>query len=154
MNEEIKEIFNKYGKSNYNDNYCLEFKTYVIELKELKILYDYITNLQEDNKELNRVIELYGKSLYNADLTRYKEENQKLVKENEHKDKLIDIANAGISNLQEENQKLNKIIDELEKWLKERINRYEYSTGNMNIAAAGTLNATLNKLAELKNEVE
>ena len=59
-----------------------------------------------------------------------------------------------ITDLQEENQKLNKIIDELEKWLKERINRYEYSTGNMNIAAAGTLKATLNKLTELKKEVE
>ena len=56
--------------------------------------------------------------------------------------------------VEKENQKLNKIIDELEKWLKEKINRYEYSTGNMNMAAAGTLKATLNKLTELKKEVE
>ena len=52
--------------------------------------------------------------------------------------------------LKQENQKLVKVIEELEKWLKERINRYEYSTGNMNMAAAGTLKATLNKLTELK----
>ena len=47
-------------------------------------------------------------------------------------------------------QQLVKVIDELEKWLKERINRYEYSAGNMNMAAAGTLEAILNKLTELK----
>lgn len=41
---------------------------------------NYIKSLQEENKELNRIVELYGKSLYNADLTHYKEENQKLVK--------------------------------------------------------------------------
>jgi cell division septum initiation protein DivIVA len=62
----------------------------------------------------------------------------------------LDNLKKYITNLQEENQKLNKIIDELEKWLKERINRYEYSTGNMSMAAAGTLKATLNKLTELK----
>lgn len=63
MNEEIKEIFNKYGKSNYNDNYCLEFKTYIIELKELKILYDYITSLQEENQKLNKIIDELEKIL-------------------------------------------------------------------------------------------
>lgn len=47
MNKEIKEIFNKYGKEKYNDEYCLEFETYIIELQELKKIYDYITNLQE-----------------------------------------------------------------------------------------------------------
>lgn len=61
-----------------------------------------------------------------------------------------------ITNLQEENQKLNKIIDELEKWLKETkkfnygfkikseyIYTYEFVCKNI-----------LNKLTKLKKEVE
>lgn len=157
MNEEIKEILDYLRDENeyYNEEeqVIVNYGELIVEKEDIDKLLNYITNLQE---------------------------------ENEHKDKLIDIANAGISNLQEEkqkleknynriynencklrkrhnitdislldeNQKLNKIIDELEKWLKERIDRYEYSTGNMNIAAAGTLEATLNKLTQLKNEVE
>ena len=57
MSEEIKEIFNKYGKEKYNDEYCLEFETYIIELQELKKLYDYITDLQEDNQRLKEIVE-------------------------------------------------------------------------------------------------
>lgn len=58
--------------------------------------------------------------------------------------------NKSNQKLFKENQKLVKVIEEMEKWLKERVNIYEYSTGNMNMAAAGTLEATLNKLIELK----
>lgn len=56
MKDEIKEIFNKYGKSHYEDDYSLEFETYIVDLKELKILFDYITNLQEKIDRLNNII--------------------------------------------------------------------------------------------------
>ena len=138
MNEDIKEIFNKYGKFHYDDNYCLEFETYIVELKELKILHDYITNLQEENKELNRVVELYGKSLYNADLTRYKEENKKLKETNEEHRKIN-------GDLRKENQKLVKVIDELEDWLIKGVKNY-----SLNDFYRLGLEKTFNKLTELK----
>ena len=73
MKNEIKEIFNKYGKSHYEDDYSLEFETYIVELKELKILFDYITNLQEENE---KAIELLNKEYW--------------INEHEHNDKVID----------------------------------------------------------------
>ena len=35
------------------------------------VLYHLIINLQQENKDMNRTIELFSKSLYNADLKRY-----------------------------------------------------------------------------------
>ena len=92
MNNEIKEIFNKYGKSHYEDDYCLEFETYIVELKELKALYDYITDLQEENAKLKQpqifidtmdMEERYGQELYQdylkEQLEDYKQRNEKAI---------------------------------------------------------------------------
>lgn len=77
-NQNIKEILDKLKTCIYEDDW--------FEIDEInsKILLDYITNLQEDNvelrnevKELERMCELYGKSLYNAELTDYKQKNEK-----------------------------------------------------------------------------
>lgn len=51
MNNDIKEILDKLNKLCYDD-YCLEFSVDYIERKEEKLLLDYITNLQEENKRL------------------------------------------------------------------------------------------------------
>ena len=64
MNKEIKEIL-EHIKMYPEKLYCLSEK-------EKTILLDYITNLEQENEELNRMCEIYSKSLYNADLTRYK----------------------------------------------------------------------------------
>lgn len=53
-----------------------------------------------------------------------------------------------ITNLQEENQKLNKIIDELEKWLKED---KEKSAITFEMGKCFNMFDILNKLTELKN---
>ena len=96
MNEEIKEIkfdhFKDLEELKQNvENWLATDEMYWerwFGLYDIKTLLDYITNLQEENQELNRVVELYGKSLYNADLTRYKEENRKLKETNEEHRKI------------------------------------------------------------------
>lgn len=93
MNDEIKEIID-----------CLEL---AVDSESYKILLNYITNLQQEieklnddkrgmlvqlykandnrdkvkqeNYELNRMCELYGKSLYYAELTDYKSRCEKAI---------------------------------------------------------------------------
>lgn len=70
MKDEIKEILRNCEKalneaSGYNDT-------------TNKIL-DCITNLQEENKDLSRMCELYSKSLYCAELTDYKSRIEKAI---------------------------------------------------------------------------
>lgn len=64
-----------------------------------------------------------------------------------------------IANLQKENEKLNKIIDGLEKWLEEK--EHYYSTTDCQkeikyefLRISNEYTKTLDKLAELKKEVE
>ena len=52
---------------------------YLCDKEHSKLLLDYITNLQQENQELSRMCELYGKSLYNAELTDYKSRIEKAV---------------------------------------------------------------------------
>ena len=100
MNDEIKEII-EHIKTYPEKMYCLSEKEKIIML-------DYITSLQQDienyvkitlhdrkeidnlrkeNEELNRMCELYSKSLYNAELTDYKsrcEKANKFIDNNSH----------------------------------------------------------------------
>ena len=124
MNEDIKEILDRIKKH------------YVLDEEQDIILLNYITNLQEENEELNRIVELYGKSLYNADLTRYKEENIKLKETNEEHRRIN-------GELRKENQKLVKVIDELEEYI---LNHYIVGHTVQN----ASLDDILNKLTELK----
>ena len=64
MKDEIKEIFNKYGKSHYEDDYSLEFETYIVELKELK-KQGYKDSDQGNHQELLKTGGYYSK-LYNS----------------------------------------------------------------------------------------
>lgn len=92
MSEEILKVLEKLkDKSNYqrdcNDGSCF------IELfvNEIYILCRFIEHLQQkveqlekENKELNRMCELYGQSLYNADLTKAEkrvEQLENIIKE-------------------------------------------------------------------------
>ena len=50
--------------------YLGQILDYVDTKEHLQELFDYITNLEEEIKELNRMCEIYSKSLYNADLTK------------------------------------------------------------------------------------
>lgn len=102
MTEETKELINCI-RVNLRHNKCFGG----IDEIECKLLLDYITNLQQDldkandiikkdrqfykcrmdeyaelkkkNEELNRMCELYSKSLYNAELTDYKSRCEKAI---------------------------------------------------------------------------
>ena len=65
MNDEIKEILSLLNSSSWSN--------------EAKQIEDYITNLQQENHELNRMCELYGKSLYYAELEDYKSRCEKAI---------------------------------------------------------------------------
>ena len=66
MNDDIKEILDYLQENSKKD-------------EATKQLVDYITNLQQENQDLSRMCELYGKSLYNAELTDYKSRIEKAV---------------------------------------------------------------------------
>lgn len=72
MNDELKEILHYLKIEN---GHCSSELSY----EETRLLLDYITNLQQENQDLSRVCELYGKSLYNAELTDYKSRIEKAV---------------------------------------------------------------------------
>ena len=40
---------------------------------------EYINQLEKENQELKKIVELYSKSLYNAELTKYKEVINKAI---------------------------------------------------------------------------
>lgn len=50
----------------------LMFDTDMEEVMKEKSTLEYIHKLQQENKELNRMCEIYSQSLYNADLTKMK----------------------------------------------------------------------------------
>lgn len=82
---------------------------------EIREILDFIYN--EDNYS-NFIDAIYGGKNYYILLSIEEQKKLKdyitnLQKENEHKDKLIDIANAGISNLQEEVRKKEAMYDSL-----------------------------------------
>lgn len=65
MAEEIKEILDNL-KINETTGMCY------LSIRLTNQIRTIITNLQQENEELNRMCELYSKSLYNAELTDYK----------------------------------------------------------------------------------
>lgn len=76
----IKEILDYLqDKDNYIEELGVAYKRIHINNGDLKLLLDYITNLQQENQDLSRICELYGKSLYNAELTDYKSRIEKAV---------------------------------------------------------------------------
>ena len=104
MTDEIKNILDYLKRSDKNKFGFEQGK--LIDYEEAQLLLDYITNLQQENKakthqievleeivnyernirnvklqqenkELNRMCELYSKSLYNAELTDYKSRCEK-----------------------------------------------------------------------------
>lgn len=88
MNKEIKEILD-YLKKKENTR-----RIKCITIEESKLLLDYITKINEkydealecidelknEVEELNRMCEIYGKSLYNAELTDHKSRIDKVNK--------------------------------------------------------------------------
>ena len=80
MNDEIKEIIKETKKLVDNSDYknCYNYHIF-FKVEHIAKLLDYITNLQQENQDLSRMCELYGKSLYNAELTDYKSRIEKAV---------------------------------------------------------------------------
>lgn len=74
MTEDLKEMLHCI-EMNCKHNKC--FGGIKLDEEDCKLLLDYITNLQQENEELNRMCELYSKSLYNAELTDYKSRLEK-----------------------------------------------------------------------------
>lgn len=77
MNDEIKEILENIKRQNEWDG--IEYFKTPLSTKDANKLLDYITNLQKENEELNKMCELYSKSLYCAELTDYKSRIKKAV---------------------------------------------------------------------------
>lgn len=80
MNNEIKEIRDYIACPQFGDDYYGEWGALRLDQRrKIKSLLDYITNLEQENEELNRMCEIYSKSLYNAELTDYKSRIDKAI---------------------------------------------------------------------------
>ena len=97
MTEEIKEILDTFKKltEDYSSSSLLDFEEYEIPCIQLKILLDYITDLQQDLDKANDIIEK-DRQFYKCRMDEYVE-------------------------LKKENEELNNIINELEKELEQEI---------------------------------
>ena len=104
MNDEIKEIlayFEKYVKTTY-----MHDSEPMLNWKDLKIVLDYITNLQQENQELNK-------------------ENEKwwaIIKDNEQEIKDLCLEN---SKLEQENERLKETIKENTVLVKDENGNYQ-----------------------------
>lgn len=149
MNEErIKEILSKVRKTVGENNYKLalaitghrpgKIRDVSMSSKDGELLLDYITNLQQENKQLKEQNEREF-----ADYTKFKQEQY---------DEYLEKSNKLIK----EKQHYKHIIDELEKWLKEtKLKEFEKVYGKRygkvyTQAEIIVFNMILNKLQELK----
>ena len=128
MKEEIKETIDKLKKLCYDD-YCLEFSVDCIDRKEEKILLDYITNLQEENKikDTNwENLKYYLEKLYYKDYIEeaISDDIDKKIKELESKVEIKGYQKE-IKTLQEENKELKNTIDFIDNKYKNTINYNE-----------------------------
>lgn len=138
MNEEIKAILDRIKKH------------YVLDEGQDIILLNYITNLQEENQKLKE--QLNCKEYFSSTMP----ENTEFVilTKNNYDRQQKDLALENIE-LKEENQKLNKIIDELENYLKVGIAmNFNMNNNKFSDQTIDNYNDILNKLTELKKEVE
>ena len=89
MNNEIKEILD-----DLRDEYCYLNNETILTFDEASLLLDYITNLQEENKELGR----YYTRANNEFLDFYQRVNEaiKYLKGNEHTCNYVDIYNYAL----------------------------------------------------------
>lgn len=79
MNDEIKEFIEFRADEDGTYFYYIDKNGDEQWSYNLDNLKDYITNLQQENEELNKMCELYSKSLYCAELTDYKSRIEKAV---------------------------------------------------------------------------
>lgn len=79
MREEIKEIIYDIKDSlNETPKKMYKYTEITFNLNELSEMLKYVEQLEKENKELNRMCELYGQSLYNADLTKAEKKVEQL----------------------------------------------------------------------------
>lgn len=132
MNEEIKEILDR-------PIFIIDDEDFTVNINDK--INNYITNLQEENQKLKE--QLNCKEYFSSTMP----ENTEFVilTKNNYDRQQKDLALENIE-LKQENEKLNKIIDEWEKYLCER--------RLTDIDGRTMVNCLLNKLTELKKEVE
>ena len=91
MNDEIKEILEdwKIGIETGEDKYGIKVDGIGYNWRELKVLLDYITNLQEENDNLKNIISSVKEDFLNAnnELTNLQQENERL------KEKINEVVN-------------------------------------------------------------
>lgn len=92
MNNEIKEILDLL-KGIVNEKYAMPSEQELLNEKEIKILVDYITNLQEQRNQFASTINELGKSNVNLQtkITNLQEENQRLKKKLDCKERFSKI---------------------------------------------------------------
>lgn len=81
INEEIKEILDNF-KNHYDELGLCYYPEDILGPKDLKLLYDYITNLKQENNRLNNIID----------------EIKNMCKEEYYKKNTTDIDSIGLSN--------------------------------------------------------
>lgn len=130
MSEEIKIItLGDIFKNIETEEKAFKFKDYIRDLQQK------VEQLEKENKELNRMCELYGQSLYNADLTKAEKKVEQLEKEIDRLNKeyeriynenckLRENHNINDITLLDENERLNRIIDNIFKFMQ---NKYDNS---------------------------
>ena len=69
---DVKDILNETPKNMY------KYNKITLNLNEFEEILNYIEQLEKENKELNRMCELYSQSLYNADLTKAEKKVEQL----------------------------------------------------------------------------
>lgn len=159
MNEEIKEILediqnfvngDTWVKYFVADNKKIMPETYAMNFNTTKKILDYIINLQEENQKLKE--QLNCKEYFSS--TMPEDTEFVILTKNNYDRQQKDLALENIE-LKQENEKLNKIIDELENYLKVGIAmNFNINNDKFSEQTVDNYNDILNKLTELKKEVE
>ena len=147
MSDEIKEILEFKENADYKR----------LSIDEIKCLDDYITNLQKENKNLTKAIELNRVRELHEELKSAKESItwwtnrfNAVEKENERLKELINQYEEEHTTTFEEWKRDIRAFEELEKWLEEQENLYNKQKHPVYIFSSNTIRIIKNKIKELR----
>lgn len=119
MSEEIKRILTYLNNQDwyvFEDDYNEpEINHKILEEAEVKILLDYITNLQQENQQLKDVNSFSKRELYKINKDRL-EANLKLVEENKKLKEQLELYDNGVI-YDSRVDKLETVLDEIREYI-------------------------------------
>ena len=146
---------------------------YYLDRHKAQILLDYITNLQQENKQLKEQLEYLRSNEYLNQVKWERNFNEELVKDLQQENKQLKEANNYLQdelydlrrektpnyyhsenvNLSRINNNYKSILTELEEWLKEKIKTYKEDLCDGNyLLLCDQCEETLDKIQELKEK--